>query len=164
MKSSKILLKDGQTVDLVDGRIADGDIASWNSKLNVDGSNATNAGVTAMMKKVSSGTGGLDDNSTYFGDSNDDHTHIVRRPILNLWNYFAPKVDNKIVDKLGSVGSSDKPIYLENGVPKVCADGVPYSFYNYGNADYGYGVFVGGRSNLKASTRCYCSLDRKSVV
>ena len=157
MKSSKILLKDGQTVDLVDCRIADGDIASWNSKLNVDGSNATNAGVTAMMKKVSSGTGGLDDNSTYFGDSNDDHTHIVRRPILNLWNYFAPKVDDKIVDKLGSVGSADKPIYLENGVPKVCADGVPYSFYNYGNADYGYGVFVGGRSNLKASTRCYCS-------
>ena len=157
MKSSKILLKDGQTVDLVDGRIADGDIASWNNKINVDGSNATNAGVTAMMKKVSSGTGGLDDNSAYFGDSNDDHTHIVRRPILNLWNYFAPKVDNKIVDKLGSVGSVDKPIYLENGVPKVCADGVPYSFYNYGNADYGYGVFVGGKSNLSASTRCYCS-------
>lgn len=34
MESSKILLKDGQTVDLVDGRIADGDIASWNNKLN----------------------------------------------------------------------------------------------------------------------------------
>ena len=35
MKSSKILLKDGQTVDLVDGRIADSDIASWNNKPNV---------------------------------------------------------------------------------------------------------------------------------
>ena len=34
MESSKILLKDGRTVDLVDGRIADGDIASWNNKLN----------------------------------------------------------------------------------------------------------------------------------
>ena len=156
MKSSKILLKDGQTVDLVDGRIADGDIASWNSKLNVDGSNATNAGVTAMMKKVSSGTGGLDDNSTYFGDSNDDHTHIVRRPILNLWNYFAPKVDDKIVDKLGSVGSADKPIYLENGVPKVCADGVPYSSVNYGGSA-GYGVFVGGAHNLANTTRCNCT-------
>lgn len=32
MKSSKVLLKNGNTVDLVDGRIADGDIASWNSK------------------------------------------------------------------------------------------------------------------------------------
>ena len=156
MESSKILLKDGQTVDLVDGRIADGDIASWNNKLNVDGSNATNAGVTAMMKKVSSGTDDLNNDSTYFGDSNADHTHIVRRPILNLWNYFAPKVDNKIVDKLGSVGAVDKPIYLENGVPKVCADGVPYSFINYGK-DVGYGVFVGGRSNLSESTRCYCS-------
>ena len=96
------------------------DVSNLANKLNVDGSNATNAGVTAMMKKVSSGTGRLDDNSTYFGDSNDDHTHIVRRPILNLWNYFAPKVDDKIVDKLGSVRSADKPISLENGVPKVC--------------------------------------------
>jgi len=156
MKSSKILLKDGQTVDLVDGRIADSDISSWNSKLNVDGSNATNAGVTAMMKKVSSGTGGLDDDSTYFGDSNDDHTHIVRRPILNLWNYFAPKVDNKIVDKLGSVGSADKPIYLENGVPKVCEDGVPFSSVNYGGSE-GYGVFVGGAHNLANTTRCNCT-------
>ena len=34
MKSSKILLKDGQTVELVDNRINDGDIASWNSKQN----------------------------------------------------------------------------------------------------------------------------------
>ena len=156
MKSSKILLKDGQTVDLVDGRIADGDIASWNSKLNVDGSNATNAGVTTMMKNVSSGTGALDDNSTYFGDSNDDHTHIVRRPILNLWNYFAPKVDDKIVDKLGSVGSVDKPIYLKNGVPKVCADGVPFSSVNYGGSA-GYGVFVGGAHNLANTTRCNCT-------
>ena len=156
MKSSKILLKDGQTVDLVDGRIADSDISSWNSKLNVDGSNATNAGVTAMMKNVSSGTGGLDDNSTYFGDSNDDHTHIVRRPILNLWNYISDKVDNKIVDKLGSVGSADKPIYLENGVPKVCADGVPYSSVSYGGSA-GYGVYVGGKSNLANTTRCNCT-------
>ena len=187
MQSSKILLKDGQTVDLVDNRIADGDIASWNSKmdrqsagnvsepvyiengiakvatnlatignldkkLNVDGSNATNAGVTAMMKKVSSGTSYVDDDSTYFGDSNDDHTHIVRRPILNLWNYISDKVD----EKLGSVGGSDKPIYLENGIPKVCVDGVPYSFYNYGNR-VGYGVYVGGNTKLSKSTRCYCT-------
>ena len=124
-----------------------------NSKLNVDGSNATNAGVTAMMKNVSSGTDTLDDDSTYFGDSNGDHTHIVRRPILNLWNYIADKVKTLL---LGSVGSSVKPIYLENGVPKVCDDGVPYSFYNYGNSE-GYGVYVGGNTKLSKSTRCYCT-------
>lgn len=154
MKSSKMLLKDGQTVDLVDSRIADGDIASWNNKLNVDGSNATTEGVTAMMKKVESGSGDLNYASFYFGDSNDDHKKIVRRPVSDLWEYIKKNVKTDI---LGSVGSSDKPIYLENGVPKVCADGVPYSFYNYGNADYGYGVFVGGKSNLSASTRCYCT-------
>ena len=153
MESSKILLKDGQTVDLVDSRIADGDIASWNNKLNVDGSNATTVGVTAMMKQVASGTADLNDDSTYFGDSNTDHTHIVRRPILNLWNYIKNKVKTQL---LGSVGSVDKPIYLENGVPKVCADGVPYSLVNYGG-NVGYGVFVGGKSNLKATIRCYCS-------
>lgn len=184
MQSSKILLKDGQTVDLVDGRIADGDIDTWNSKmdrqtvgnasepvyiengiakvatnvatntkLNVDGSNATNAGVTAMMKKVSSGTSYVDDDSTYFGDSNDDHTHIVRRPILNLWNYISDKVEKK----LGSVGSTETPIYLENGVPKVCTlVGVPYTFVNYGK-DNGYGVFVGGNTKLGNTTRCSCT-------
>lgn len=192
MQSSKILLKDGQTVDLVDGRIADGDIDTWNSKmdrqtvgnasepvylengiakvatnvatdgklntkLNVDGSNATNEGVTTMMKKVSSGTDSLNDESTYFGDSNADHTHIVRRPILNLWNYFAYKVDDKIVDKLGSVGSDETPIYMENGVPKVCTlVGVPYTFVNYGNAN-GYGVYVGGNTKLANTTRCSCT-------
>ena len=122
------------------------------NKLNADGSNATNAGVTAMMKKVSSGTAALDDDSTYFGDSNDDHTHIVRRPILNLWNY----IEGKVETKLGSVGSADKPIYMKNGVPTVCIDGVPYSSVNYsGNA--GYGVFIGGNTNLTNTTRCSCT-------
>ena len=153
MESSKILLKDGRTVDLVDSRIADGDIASWNNKLNVDGSNATNAGVTAMMKQVASGTADLNDDSYYFGDSNTDHTHIVRRPILNLWNYIKNKVKTQL---LGSVGSVDKPIYLENGVPKVCADGVPYSEVSYEGSN-GYGVFVGGAHNLANSSRCYCT-------
>ena len=131
MQSSKILLKDGQTVDLVDGRIADGDIDTWNNKLNVDGSNATYAGVTAMMKKVASGSADLKDDNSYFGDSNSDHTQIVRRPVLELWNYIKKNVKTQL---LGSIGSADKPIYLENGVPKVCDDGVPFSFYNYGNA------------------------------
>ena len=153
MKSSKILLKDGQTVDLVDGRIADGDIASWNDKLNVDGSNATTYGVTNMMRMVSSGSEDLNDDSYYFGDSNNDHTHIVRRPILNIWNYIKKKVQTNI---LGSVGSADKPIYLENGYPKVCADGVPYSEVSYGGRE-GYGVFVGGEHNLANSARCYCT-------
>ena len=36
MQSSKILLKDGQTVDLVDSRIDDGDIDTWNNKLNAE--------------------------------------------------------------------------------------------------------------------------------
>ena len=156
MKSSKILLKDGNTVDLVDGRIADGDIASWNNKLNVDGTNATTAGVTAMMKKVESASASLNNDSCYFGDSNYDHTQIVRRPVLDLWNYFAPKVDNKIVNNLGSVGSEDKPIYLENGIPKVCSDGVPYSSVSYGG-NVGYGVFVGGANNIAYNTRCYCT-------
>lgn len=124
------------------------------NKLNADGSNATTVGVTAMMRKVASGTADLNDDSTYFGDSNDDHTHIVRRPILNLWNYIKKNVMTQL---LGSVGSADKPIYLENGVPKVCIDGVPFSLYNYGSSNYGCGVFVGGTSNLKASTRCYCT-------
>ena len=156
MQSSKMKAKDGSTIELVDNRISDADITNWNGKLNVDGSNATPVGVTAMMKKVETGSDNLNAESSYFGDSNRDHTHIVRRPVLDLWNYFAPKVDNKIVDKLGSVGSEDKPIYMKNGVPIVCADGVPYSSVNYGG-NVGYGVFVGGISNIANTIRCYCT-------
>ena len=149
MKSSKILLKDGQTVDLVDGRIADSDIASWYNKLDIDGSNATTYGVTNMMRQVSSESGILNDDSYYFGDSDADHTQIVRRPVTDIRDY----IKNRL---LGSVGSADKPIYLENGVPKVCADGIPYSEVSYGGSD-GYGVFVGGAHNLANSSRCYCT-------
>lgn len=153
MKSSKILLKDGQTVDLVDGRIADGDIESWNNKLNVDGSNATTEGVTAMMRKVEGGNTDLTDDSYYFGDGRNDHSKIVRRPILNIWNYIAGKVQRQL---LGTVGSADKPIYLENGVPKVCTDGIPFSSVSYGGS-VGYGVFVGGANNVANNSRIYCT-------
>ena len=149
MKSSKILLKDGQTVDLVDSRIADDDISSWHNKLDIDGSNATTYGITNMMRQVSSESGILNDDSYYFGDSDADHTQIVRRPITDIRDY----IKNQL---LGSVGSTDKPIYLENGVPKVCSDGVPYSEVSYGGSE-GYGVFVGGAHNLKNSSRCYCT-------
>ena len=94
MQSSKMKAKDGSTIELVDNRISDGDIASWNNKLNVDGSNATPVGVTTMMKKVTYGTGVLNDDSTYFGDTDADHTQIVRRPILNLWNYIKGKISS----------------------------------------------------------------------
>ena len=148
-----MLLKDGQTLDLVDARIADSNITSWNNKLNADGSNATTEGVTLMMRRVESGSSDLNDDSYYFGDSNADHAHIVRRPILNIWNYIKNKVKTQL---LGTVGSADKPIYLENGVPKVCADAVPYSSVNYGGS-VGYGVYVGGNTNLANTTRCYCT-------
>ena len=149
MKSSKMLLKDGQTVDLADSRIADSDIASWYNKLDIDGSNATTNGVTNMMKMVSSESGILNDDSYYFGDSDADHTQIVRRPVTDIRDYIKTRL-------LGSVGSADKPIYLENGVPKVCSDGVPYSEVNYGGSN-GLGVFVGGTHNLEDSSRCYCT-------
>ena len=94
MQSSKMKAKDGSTIELVDNRIADGDIASWNNKLNVDGSNATNEGVTAMMRKVPSGSDSLNDESSYFGDSNFDHAKIVRRPVLDIWNYIKIKISS----------------------------------------------------------------------
>ena len=128
-------------------------IGNLDNKLNVDGSNATTEGITLMMRWVESGSGVLNDDSYYFGDSDDDHTQIVRRPVSDLWNYFANNVQKKI---LGSVGSADKPIYLENGVPKVCADGIPCSSVSYGGSP-GYGVFVGGANNLEKNSRCYCT-------
>lgn len=94
MQSSKMKAKDGSTIELVDNRISDGDIASWNNKLNVDGSNATNDGVTAMMRQVASGSDSLNDESSYFGDSTFDHAKIVRRPVLDIWNYIKRQISS----------------------------------------------------------------------
>ena len=94
MQSSKMKAKDGSTIELVDNRISDADITNWNGKLNVDGSNATNEGVTAMMRKVPSGSDSLNDESSYFGDSTFDHAKIVRRPILDIWNYIKRQISS----------------------------------------------------------------------
>ena len=123
------------------------------AKLNVNGSNATTDGVTAMMRKVLAGSSNVTDDSYYLGDDRNDHTKIVRHPVSDMWYYIKKKVQTQL---LGSVGSADKPIYLENGVPKVCVDGVPYSEVSSGK-NVGYGVFVGGANNLAYNTRCYCT-------
>ena len=94
MQSSKMKAKDGSTIELVDNRISDADISQWNGKLNVDGSNATTEGVTAMMRKVPGGTADLNDDSAYFGDSTSDHAKIVRRPVLDIWNYIKGKISS----------------------------------------------------------------------
>lgn len=148
MKSSKILLKNGQTVDLVDGRIADGDISSWNKKLNVDGSNATRDGIIAMMKKApfNSTIDTPADTEYYYSDGS--NASIVRRSIRNIWNY--------IKGKLGSAGSSERPIYIENGIAKSCDSVMPVSVIDSGN-DIGYGVFIGGKSEVASYTHCFCA-------
>ena len=148
MQSSKMKAKDGSTIELLDNRISDGDIASWNNKLNVDGSNATPVGVINMMKKVKTGSADLNDDSTYFGDSNRDHTKIVRRPVLDIWNYAK--------GKLGTSGSKDRPVYFDGGVPKECDTVLPCSNIDSGSAT-GYGVYVGGNSAVGSYTRCYCA-------
>ena len=140
--------KDGSTIELVDNRISDADIAAWKGKLNVDGSNATTVGVTAMMRQVESGSGELNYNSFYFGDSNDDHKKIVRRPVSDLWNY--------INGKLGTAGSKDRPVYFDGGVPKECDPVLPCSVIDSGS-EKGYGVYVGGNSAVVSNTRSYCA-------
>lgn len=147
MKSSKMQMKDGQTVDLVDSRISDENIASWEGKLNGDGSNATTDGVTNMMKKVQTNSVISTPADTEYYYASDDNS-IVRRPIRNIWNY--------IKSKLGSAGASDNPIYLENGVPKACDTVLPTSVIDSGSS-IGYGVYVGGNPTCGANTRCYCS-------
>ena len=119
MQSSKMKAKDGSTIELVDNRISDADISKWNGKLNVDGSNATPVGITTMMKKVTYGTGVLNDDSTYFGDTDADHTQIVRRPILNLWNYIKGKISSVLglteTNYSGKAATAEKAIADASG-------------------------------------------------
>ena len=122
MQSSKMKAKDGSTIELVDNRISDADITNWNGKLNVDGSNATPVGVTAMMRQVESGSSDLNDDSSYFGDSNSDHTQIVRRPVLDLWNYIKGKISSVLgltasdyAGKAATAGTADKAVADNSG-------------------------------------------------
>ena len=122
MQSSKMKAKDGSTIELVDNRISDADITNWNGKLNVDGSNATPVGVTAMMRQVESGSAVLNDDNSYFGDSNSDHTQIVRRPVLDLWNYIKGKIssvlkltDSDYAGKAATAGTADKAVADKSG-------------------------------------------------
>ena len=119
MQSSKMKAKDGSTIELVDNRISDADITNWNGKLNVDGSNATPVGVTAMMRQVESGSADLNDDNSYFGDSNSDHTHIVRRPVLNLWNYIKGKISSVLgltaTNYSGKAATAEKAIADASG-------------------------------------------------
>ena len=111
--------KDGSTIELVDNRISDADITNWNSKLNVDGSNATPVGVTAMMRKVPSGTGTLSDESSYFGDSDSDHAKIVRRPVLDIWNYIKRQISSVLgltaTNYSGKAATAEKAIADASG-------------------------------------------------
>lgn len=118
------------------------------SKLNVDGSNATTDGVVAMMKKapLNSTVDVPADTEYYYSDGSDKS--IVRRSIRNIWNY--------IKGKLGSAGSSERPIYIENGVPKACDSVMPVSVIDSGDG-IGYGVFVGGNQTCDPNTRCFCA-------
>ena len=147
MQSSKMKAKDGSTIELVDNRISDADITNWNGKLNVDGSNATEVGVSTMLEILPANYSELSSTNQIFA-STPGTNEVAKRPIGALAEY--------IKNNIGSAGSADKPIYMENGVPKVCDDGVPYSSVNYGGSA-GYGVYVGGNTKLGNTTRCYCT-------
>ncbi len=118
------------------------------AKLNVSGSNATNAGVTAMLRKVSTGSASLSDESQYFGDSNSDHAKVVRRPVSDILDY--------VKGKLGSVGGSSKPVYFSNGLPVECdsveASQVPFTEIS-SDANVSYGVYLGGATAIGRNTR-----------
>ena len=165
--------KDGSTIELVDNRISDADITNWNSKLNVDGSNATTAGVTAMMRQVASGSADLNDDSSYFGDSNSDHTHIVRRPVLDLWNYIKGKIssvlgltDTDYAGKAATAGSADFATSATNAEAAInavnanSADSAESSNrlngYTYASgSNKFYGVVIGTNTATSSTTRSY---------
>lgn len=79
-----------------------------NAKLNIDGTNATSAGVVTILKQVPTGTTTFTDydnilgsaSSSASGDANSKKT--VRRPVTDLWNY----VKGKIAEWLGADSDS----------------------------------------------------------
>ncbi len=85
------------------------------AKLNVDGTNATEAGTVKILENVPTGTATLSDLDNFLGSPQvsiynpGQDVKTVRRPITDIWNY--------IKTKFGSVGSASQPVYFEDGVP-----------------------------------------------
>jgi len=154
MQSSKMLTKDGQTVELTDSRISEEKIAGWDAKLDADGSNATAAGTVEILKQIPMGSATLSDLDNFLGcgkteaAGDDNNKKTVRRPVTDIWNY--------VKGKTGSAGSSSSPVYFANGLPVACTDiqasEVPNTAVASG-ASPCYGVYLGGATGTSSTSR-----------
>lgn len=119
--------------------------------LRIDGSNGTAAGVSTLIGKLADATADVLDSTKFVtSDNTGDATSKLyyRRPATALWKYIKGKADavyqpkgnyalasaltDGSVTKVGTatVGASNWPIYLNNGVPYACA----WKFGNYNGA------------------------------
>lgn len=89
-------------------------------RAKVDGSNATAAGVSAAINKLSAGTAAPSDGDYYvsqYAGGGTTTTSYHRRPVSALFEY--------IKTKLGTVGSATQPVYFSNGIPVKCSSAIP---------------------------------------
>ena len=119
MKSSKILLKNGQTVDLVDGRIADADITNWNSKPSASHTHSASDITSGTLSTARGGTGTSQTSTSnlasalinslsaesstpsdadyyvsQYQNGGTSHTSYHRRPVSALWDYIKGKISS----------------------------------------------------------------------
>ena len=119
MQSSKMKVKDGSTIELVDNRISDADITNWNGKASVShthsasdidsGTLSTARGGTgtsqssmsgvasALINSLSSGTSTPKDADYYvsqYAGGGTNTTSYHRRPVSALWNYIKEKISS----------------------------------------------------------------------
>lgn len=98
-------------------------------KLNVDGSNGTAAGVSALINKLTTGSdvpSGSDYYVSQYAGGGTSTTTYHRRPMSALASY--------VRSTQGSAGSSTVPVYFSNGMPKAC----DMSGYAAPVSDYAY--------------------------
>lgn len=100
-----------------------------NNAVRIDGSNATSAGVSAMINKLTTGAAAPTDNDYYvaqYSGGGSTTTSYHRRPVSALWEY----IKGKISSVLGLTASK------YNGCSKLLDYGIAYN--NTGDSGNGY--------------------------
>ncbi len=121
--------------------------------LKTDGSNGTQAGASALIRKLTEASGDVADTTMFVTSHNapsDTNSLFYRRPATKLWNYIKGKGDAEYQAK-GSYVTTDtaqtisgkKSFSYSIGVAQTDGRGIGISLYNGTENSQTYGLFFG---------------------
>ena len=163
-------VKDNETLPVdISGKAASADSVAWanvsgkpnayppeshthSDKLNVDGSNGTENGVSALINKLSTGSSTPGDNDYFvsqFAGGGTTTTSYHRRPVLALWTYIKSKIESVLGLTANNYGGNAATAYWA-----MLAGTSPAKWYSLGTViatsgpSAGYSFLIYGGQNI----------------